>query len=234
MVALFVILTIVVCIGVDGLVQWRKSRREGLAKEWAGQLVPVDAFENMSAPANVFLDSGHTWVKVKPSGNAEIGLDRFAEGLLGRVDAVVLPEVGKKVARGDVLFALRQDNRRAAFAAPLDGVVTDVHKDVNWQPDMIHADPYKYGWICSLKPMNLARNLKQLRVAEEAGAWLKAEAQKFQRFLGSQPLQSLELGHVLQDGGRTCPGVLEFMDDGAWKKFNEFFLRSRTKDELVD
>lgn len=232
MVALFVILTIVVCVSVDGVIQWRKSRKESLAQLWAGELVPIDAFENMSAPADVFLDNGHTWVKVTPSGSADVGLDSFAEGLIGRVDAVVLPEVGKEVARGDVLFALRQNDRRAAFAAPVDGVVTSVQKDVNWQPDMIHANPYKYGWICSLKPKNLAQNLKHLRLAEDAQTWLKDEAQKFQQFLAAQPLENMQLGQVLQDGGHTCVGVMEFVDDGTWKKFNEVFLQPQ-KEDLV-
>lgn len=227
MVALFVILTIVVCISVDGVIQWRKSNREGLARLWAGELVPIDAFERMSVPADVFLDDGHTWVKVAPSGKAEIGLDSFAETLIGGVDAVVLPEVGTKVSRGDVLFALRQGNRRAGFSAPLDGVVTDVHKDVNWNPDMIHDNPYKFGWICSLKPRNLAQNLKELRIANEASSWLREEAKKFQQFLASQPLESMQLGQVLQDGGRTVPGVLEYVDGGTWKKFNELFLQAK-------
>jgi glycine cleavage system H protein len=225
MVALFVILTIVVCLSVDGVVQWKKSKKEHTARRLADELVPVDAFENMSAPADVFLDSGHTWIKLDASGTSDVGLDSFAERLLGRVDAVVLPEVGKEVSRGDVLFALRQDDRRAVFAAPIDGVVTSVHKDVNWDTRMIHHDPYRYGWICSLKPKNLANNLKQLRVAEEARTWLKEEAERFQLFLASQPLDNMQLGHVLQDGGRTCAGVLEFVDDGSWQKFNEIFLR---------
>ncbi|HSB26736.1 MAG TPA: hypothetical protein VLE19_02725 [Pyrinomonadaceae bacterium] len=233
MVALFVILTIVVCVGVDGIVQWRKSRKEVLARLWAGELVPIDAFEKMSAPADVFLDTGHTWVRLEPSGKAEVGLDSFAQSLLGRVDAVVLPEVGKQVARGDVLFALRQNDRRAAFAAPLDGVVTAVHKDVNWNPEMIHENPYTYGWICSLKPRNLAHNLKQLRIAEDARAWLREQAEKFQQFLASQPMDSMPLGQVLQDGGRTCPGVLEHVDEGTWKKFNEVFLQPKTKETQV-
>jgi glycine cleavage system H protein len=231
MVALFVILTIVVFVSVDGAIQWRKSKREGLARLWADELVPVDAFENMFAPADVFLDSGHTWVKVKPSGRADIGLDSFAETLVGRVDAVVLPEVGKEVSRGDVLFALRQGNRRAAFAAPIDGVVTDVHKDVNWNPDMIHENPYKHGWMCSLSPRNLAQNLKELRVAEDARSWLRQEAEKFQQFFASQPLENMQLGQVLQDGGRTCPGVLEFVDEGTWKKFNDIFLRAKVNED---
>ena len=227
MVALFVILTIVVCISVDGVIQWRKSNREGLARLWADELVPIDAFEKMSVPADVFLDGGHTWVKVAPSGKAEIGLDSFAETLVGTVDAVVLPEVGTKVSRGDMLFALRQSNRRAGFSSPVDGVVTDVHKDVNWNPEMIHRNPYKYGWICSIKPRNLAENLKELRIANEARAWLREEAGKFQQFLASQPLESMQLGQVLQDGGHPVPGVLEYVDEGTWKKFNELFLHAK-------
>jgi glycine cleavage system H protein len=193
----------------------------------------VDAFEKMSAPPDVFLDTGHTWVKLEQSGDAEVGLDSFAQQLLGRIDAVVLPEVGKKVSRGDVLFALRQDDRRAAFAAPLDGVVTEVHKDVNWNPEMIHENPYNYGWICSVKPKNFAHNLKQLRIAEEARSWLRAEAEKFQEFFASQPLESMPLGQVLQDGGRISPGVLEHVDEGTWKKFNEVFLQPRSTADPV-
>lgn len=227
MVALFVILTIVVCVTVDGVVQWRKSNKEGLSRLWADELVPIDAFEKMSVPADIFLDGGHTWVKVAPSGTADIGLDSFAEKLVGTIDAVVLPEVGTKVARGDVLFALRQGTRRAGFSSPLDGVVTDVHKDMNWNPEVVHEDPYKSGWICSIKPWKLAQNLKELRIANEARSWLREEAEKFQQFLASQPLETMQLGQVLQDGGHPVPGVLEYVDEGTWKKFNELFLKAK-------
>jgi hypothetical protein len=88
MVALFVILTIVVCVGIDGIVQLRKAKQERVSLNLADQLVPAEAFANLSAPANLFLDSGHTWVEVKPSGAATIGLDGFAQKLIGRIDDV--------------------------------------------------------------------------------------------------------------------------------------------------
>lgn len=225
MVALFVILTILVCVGIDGIVQYRKAKKEHASRSLADQLVPVEAFANLTAPANLFLDSGHTWVEVKPSGAATVGLDGFAQKLIGRIDDVVLPEVGKEVRRGDVLFALKQDNRRAAFASPVDGVVTSVDKELAWHPEMIQNDPYKEGWICSVIPQNLAKNLKQLFTADEAGSWLKSEAKRFQEFFAAQPLESMQLGQVLQDGGQLTGGVLEFADDGTWKQFNEMFLR---------
>ena len=163
MVALFVILTILVCVGIDGIVQLRKAKKERVSLNLADQLVPAEAFAKLSAPANLFLDDGHTWVEVKPSGAATIGLDGFAQKLIGRIDDVMLPEVGKEVNRGDMLFAVKQDNHRAAFASPVDGVVMSVDKELPWHPEMIQSDPYKDGWVCSLMPRNLAKNLKQLR-----------------------------------------------------------------------
>lgn len=230
MVALFVILTIVVCVGIDGIVQLRKAKKERASLSLADQLVPAEAFANLSAPANLFLDSGHTWVEVKPSGAATIGLDGFAQKLIGRIDDVVLPEVGKEINRGDVLFAVKQNNHRAAFASPVDGVVTSVDKELPWHPEMVQSDPYKEGWVCSVMPRNLAKNLKQLLTAEEAKGWLQNEAQRFQEFFAAQTLDSMQLGHVLQDGGQLMGGVLEYADDGTWKQFNEMFLRPQNKE----
>lgn len=231
MVALFVIMTILVCVGVDGVVQWRKSRRESAAWVFADGLIPAGAFESMLAPADVYLDDGHTWVRVAPSGRADVGLDGFAQSLIGRMDTVVLPEVGKEVRRGDMLFAVRQDNRRAAFASPVDGVVSSVDEDLPWHPEAISSDPYKYGWVCSVKPKNLAANLRRMRAAEDAKAWLKDEARRFQEFFAARPLEDMRLGQVLQDGGQITGGVLEFTDDKTWNQFNELFLRPRREGE---
>jgi glycine cleavage system H protein len=178
----------------------------------------------------MFLDSGHTWVEVQPSGTAMIGLDDFAQKLIGRIDDVMLPEVGKQINRGDVLFAVKQDNRRAAFASPIDGKVVMVDRDLPWHPDMIQSNPYKEGWVCSVRPKNLSRDLKHLVAAEEAKAWLKSEAQRFQDFFAAQAADNLELGHVLQDGGELAGGVLEFADDRTWKQFHEMFLLPQDKD----
>ena len=227
MVALFVVLTIVVCLAADAVVQWRRSRLEKESRQLADHLTPAYAFDELSTPADVFLDEGHTWSQVAPSGRVDIGLDGFAQRLIGRVDAVDLPEVGKKVRRGDVLFAVRQNNRRAPFASPVDGVVTTVDEDLAWHPELIQSDPYRAGWVCSLDPQNLSQNLKQLRIAEEARNWLKTEVRRFQDFFAARPLDNTQLGQVLQDGGQPTGGVLEFMDGDTWSQFVEVFLRPR-------
>jgi|SRR5215471_3178877 len=227
MVALFVILTIVVCVSIDGIVQLRKAKKERVSRDLADKIVPAATFANLSAPANVFLDAGHTWVEVKPSGEAMIGLDDFAQKLIGRIDQVVLPEPGREINRGDLLFAVKQDHHRALFASPIDGTVTLVDKELPWHPEMIESDPYREGWVCSVKPKNLAQNLRRLFTADEARLWLKSETARFQEFFAAHATNNLQLGQVLQDGGEIAGGVLEFADDATWKQFNEMFLRPR-------
>jgi glycine cleavage system H protein len=225
MVALFVMLTILACVGIDGIVQWRKAKKESATRVRTDELLPAEALAKLSAPPDIFLDEGHTWVRVTPSGEANIGIDGFAQGLIGRIDDVLLPEVGREVRRGDMLFTVRQDQHRAAFASPVDGVVDMVDRELHWHPEMIQANPYKDGWVCSLKPKNLALNLKTLRIADEARSWLKEEAHEFKEFFAARPLDDRQLNQALRNGGQLAGGVLEFADDDTWKQFNEIFLR---------
>jgi glycine cleavage system H lipoate-binding protein len=226
MVALLVVMTILICVCVDGVVQRRKAKREIAARRLAAGLLPAEQLAVVSAPANVFLDTGHTWVKVSPQGRADVGLDGFAQTLIGRVDAVVLPEVGAEVHRGDMLFAVRQDNRRAAFASPVDGVVTEVDKDLNWRPEALADDPYSEGWVCSIAPKNLAHDLKELKTADEALDWLRGETERFRELFASRPVHEMPIGGAPRDSG-----ILEAMDDETWAKFTELFLRRRPRTE---
>ncbi|MBI3950456.1 MAG: hypothetical protein HY314_08390 [Acidobacteria bacterium] len=237
MVAIFVILTIVAFIVADSIVQWSQAKSEqrhgdtvtGRRRESrrVADLIPAFAFEGISVPQGIFVDAGHTWVGLKASGRTHIGMDQFAQNVIGRIDEVELPEVGREVRRGEKLFAVRQGDRKADFVAPMDGVVSSVNEELGRHPEAIKADPYQQGWICALKPKNLAKNLKQLSIAEEAAAWLDKEVQRFQEFFALRPIQSMALGYVLQDGGRLTGGVLELLDDETWHLFTSEFLQRK-------
>src|SRR5574341_1139879 len=127
MVAFLVIVTILAFIGMDALIQLVRARRE--LEIPINVRYPVSAFtlENVSLPAGIFLDSGHTWIEVDPSGRARVGADDFVQRAVGRVDEIELPTVGGEVRQGETLFAIRQGNRKVELPAPLDGVVAAVN-----------------------------------------------------------------------------------------------------------
>jgi|DewCreStandDraft_5_1066085.scaffolds.fasta_scaffold00034_114 glycine cleavage system H lipoate-binding protein len=228
MVAFFVILTIIGFILVDSIVQWAEARQGRALKQAAPRptVVPALALETVTVPAGLFLDEGHTWVRLEPSGRTFIGMDEFARRAIGRVDAVELPKVGSVVRRGDPLFAIVQNGRRAIFRAPLTGVVSAVNEGFARLPETGRRDPYEEGWVCALKPMDLAAHLRHLFVAEEARAWLRWEIERFKEFLTQHPMLQPAFGQVLQDGGQWAEGILEGLDEASWEEFARTFLRS--------
>lgn len=227
MVAILVVLTILVCVTVDALIQLSHARRHQLvpatAAPQASSLAAAFTPESVTLPGGVFVDPAHTWVKVGVNGGTSIGLDDFLLKAIGRIDEIVLPEIGKTIQQGDTLFTVRQGERTLEVPSPIDGVVEAHNED----HAAMQSDPYENGWLCGLKPTNLARDLRHLSIAEEAAAWIRDEVRRFQEFVFSRPFEHMELGRVMQDGGVPATGLLEFMDDETWKQFTaEFVTRS--------
>jgi len=228
MVAIFVIFTIVAFILVDALVQKSElKRRETALRNEAVRRhhwnVPISV---RSLPGGIYTDSGHTWLSLNQDGTANVGIDDFAQNVVGVMDKLLLPRVGQEVRRGDEIFSICQGERKATFCAPVHGVVESVNETLANNPAEVKTDPYLKGWVCSLRPKNLASNLRQMLIAEEALAWLKSEVTRFREFILSRPFEDTALGRVLQDGGEVTSGVLELMDDKTWDEFTRGFLNS--------
>ena len=228
MVAIFVIFTIVAFILVDALVQKSELKRQ---ESFSGKKSPRRSFWNLPAmitslPGGIYTDSGHTWLSLNQDGSANVGIDAFARYAVGKIDGLLLPRVGQEFRRGDDLFTVRQGGREATFKAPIDGVVETINEALPKNLDRVQGDPYRKDWFCSLRPRNLARNLRQMLIADEAIAWLKSEAKRFQEFINSRPAERSALGIVLQDGGEITNGVLELMDNEAWDEFAREFLHN--------
>ncbi len=228
MVALFVILTVIAFIAIDALVQRAEAREQRRAQPTAltsrERRGSVLALEGVSVPQGMFFDVGHTWVDLDSSGRVRVGVDDFAQRAIGRIDAVEMPEVGRPVRRGETLFVVRQGERTAAFVAPVDGVVAAVNERLARHADAIKIDPYEQGWVCVLRPRNLAQHLRRLAVAGEATTWMNKEIERFRQLIAAHPFKAMARGQVLQDGGRLTDGVLEMMDDETWSRFTREFL----------
>jgi glycine cleavage system H protein len=228
MVAIFVIFTIVAFILVDALVQKSELKRQESAFR---EKSPRRSSWNFPAtlkslPGGVYTDCGHTWVSLNLDGSAKVGIDTFAHYAVGRIDKLVLPRVGQKFRRGEDLFTLRQGERKATFKAPIDGVIETVNEALSKDLDRVQGDAYREDWLCSLRPQNLARNLRQMLIAEEALAWLRTEVKRLQEFILERPVENTALGIVLQDGGEITSGVLELMDNETWNEFASEFLQN--------
>lgn len=241
MVAIFVVLTIVVFLTVDYFVLRAQRKRvpQGEVAPGVG-LIPVPIDETLlprrplyplhekgfTLPGGLFFDRGHTWVRVRSSGDVRIGIDDFAQTLIGRIDGVEMPPIGLSVKRGDPLIKVKQGKRTATFVSPVEGKVTGVNGWVSQNPEILKQNPYKLNWLVTVKPAQLSASVKTLLIAEEAVQWLREELHRFRDFISRAAPQVALVGETLQDGGQPVDGLLERVNGDIWEGFQREFLHA--------
>ncbi len=213
MVVLLVILTVLGCIAVEWHLRRREKRRR--VEESPAFLNPQGLFPGLAVqelPGGLFIHSGHTWAKLDVSGSMQVGLDGFAQGILGRIDRYELPATGTELRQGEPAFAAFQSGKRIEFVSPVDGVVCAVNDQINAGLKEAKEKPYEKGWAFAIRPLDLTRNMRRLRIGPAASAWLANEVQAFSEFLTLHRAVPEGVGVTLPDGGAHAEGIMENMN----------------------
>jgi glycine cleavage system H protein len=210
MVVLLFVLTILVCVAVNLALRRREKAAATRPVREPAALFPSHTAQEL--PGGLFVHSGHTWAKLDSSGAVQVGLDGFAQGILGKVDRFELPPDGATLRQGEPAFAALQSGKRIEFVSPVDGVVCAVNGQINADPAAARKEPYEKGWAFMIRPSNLSRDLKKLRIGAEATAWLEREVRSFTEFLSLHRAVPVEVGVTMADGGIHADGIMESMD----------------------
>ena len=221
MVAIFVVLTILLLVGVDVLLEWRRHPQEAI------QPVPqpgAHLFPEPALPAGLFVHPGHTWAEILRSGSVRIGLDDFVRYALGRPDRLILRQPGEQVLQGDPLLTLERDGRQLVLKAPLSGTIESSNQILAAHPENLEQSAYGENWTYTLKPKSLGEEIGVLQVAERASSWLDAELRRLADWVGS--LAPAQPGVAMQDGGLPVSGILTQLDETACQDFQQQFLES--------
>jgi glycine cleavage system H protein len=100
--------------------------------------------------AGLRFTKSHEWVKVIGE-EALVGLTDYAQGELGDIVFIELPESGKGVSAGDVLTTVESVKSVSEIYAPLGGEITDANSALEADPGLINSDPYGEGWIVKIR-----------------------------------------------------------------------------------
>jgi glycine cleavage system H protein len=122
-------------------------------------------------PKGLLYSKEHEWVNTE--GNvAIIGITDYAAKSLHDVVYVSLPEVGLKVDQGSIAATVESIKAVSEVYSPVRGVVVEVNKSLDTNPEKINTSPYEEGWIFKLKPINLEDDFKKLMKSGEYLAYL--------------------------------------------------------------
>jgi glycine cleavage system H lipoate-binding protein len=221
MVALFVIATILLCVGIEFLRDRAKQRNA----------VPITVqvqTDRILLPKGFFISKAHTWVELTFGGEARIGLDDFAQKIIGSIERIEVAPLGSEIKKGDMLLHVRNGNRMLSIPSPITGKVLTVNESLLASPNRLHQDPYVAGWVAVVAPKNISTELRFLAIADEAAKWLRKEVARFRDFIKAQSQLGVPApaGVTMLDGGAPLNGVLEQFNENTWNAFQEEFLKT--------
>ena len=100
-------------------------------------------------PADFKYTKDHEWVKLS-GGDARVGITDYAQKQLGDVVYLELPEVGRKLTKGDVFGTIESVKAVSELYAPVSGEVTEVNKALGEKPETVNSNPHE-SWMIAIK-----------------------------------------------------------------------------------
>jgi glycine cleavage system H protein len=103
-------------------------------------------------PGDLKFTKEHEWLRQEEDGSVTIGITDHAQGALGDLVYVELPEVGQDVESGGEMAVVESVKAASDVYAPISGEILAVNEVLSDDPEKINADPYGDGWIVRLQP----------------------------------------------------------------------------------
>jgi len=118
-------------------------------------------------PADLHYTEEHEYVKLTDDAEVvQVGITDYAQGELGDVVYVDLPEVGAKFSRMDVFGTIEAVKAVSELFCPLTGEVTEINEALEGDPSLVNKDPYGDGWMIKLR-IRSRSDLDQLLPADD-------------------------------------------------------------------
>jgi len=93
------------------------------------------------------------WAKLEGSV-AIVGLTDYAQKELKDIVSIELPEVGRKVRKGEELGVVDSIKASSSYYSPLTGEVVEVNEKLAGNPELVNKDPYGEGWVFKIRVEN--------------------------------------------------------------------------------
>jgi glycine cleavage system H protein len=120
----------------------------------------------MAYPAGFKYTKDHEWIEVTED-RGKVGVTDYAQGQLGDVVYVELPDVGARVKQGESFGTIESVKAVSELYAPVSGEVVEINAALKDKPETINADPHG-TWLVVLKLSNPAETAGLLDAAQYA------------------------------------------------------------------
>lgn len=102
-------------------------------------------------PEDLQYSTDHEWVRRSSGETVRVGITDFAQGALGDIVYVQLPELGATVNAGDTIGEVESTKSVSDILAPVGGTVVSRNDALDAAPETVNSDPYGDGWMFELE-----------------------------------------------------------------------------------
>jgi glycine cleavage system H protein len=96
-----------------------------------------------------YFSEDHEWIEVD-GDTGTVGITDYAQGQLGDITFVELPETGTAVKKGDAPCVVDSVKAASDVYAPVSGTVTEGNAALEGEPELVNSDPETGGWLFRL------------------------------------------------------------------------------------
>jgi glycine cleavage system H protein len=169
----------------------------------------------------IFHHQGHSWARPLSNDIVLVGVDDFAQRLLGKPVTINLPKIGSRLEQGEIAWDFQIDSKKINLLSPVNGKVVEINQKILQSPGLINENPYEDGWLLKVKVPNLKSNLKNLLTGKMAKAWMNETIKDLRSRMTD------ELGLALQDGGIPVSGFAKVLSNDHWDELAAEFLLTK-------
>lgn len=126
----------------------------------------------MNFPKELKYTKSHEWVKQEDDGTVLVGLTDYAQGELGDLVFVNLPEEGDELVAGEPFGDVESVKAVSDVYSPVSGEVAEINEILLDAPESINQDPYG-AWFIRAKGI---ADMEELMDAGAYEAFTKEEA----------------------------------------------------------
>jgi glycine cleavage system H protein len=100
--------------------------------------------------ATTYFTADHEWLRVE-ADIATVGITNYAQENLGDLVFVELPELGKKLTKGETAVVVESVKAASDVYSPADGEVTEINEALSSSPAQVNSAPTGDGWLWKMK-----------------------------------------------------------------------------------
>ena len=103
-------------------------------------------------PQELKYTKSHEWVRLEDDGSLTVGITEHAQGLLGDMVFVELPDIGDEFEAEQECAVVESVKAASDVYCPVEGEIIAVNEELEDAPEQINVNAFNEGWLFRLQP----------------------------------------------------------------------------------